>query len=564
MSIFPLIVSLYLSLSRFKLAKGGFSVDFIGTLNYRKLLFGSQQFHLLGKLEPLSPVAWVVRGDRGRWLASGRPSPACAAVRRIAWLIGRLVIAAGMMAVAVLFGSTSSGDGQLGSLGVTLIYVFVGVAVQYLIGPGAGFPLRAEAGRPPLLPGGVLHSHDDHAGGRRLHVPHAHRHRPRARSPRSGSGWAWRLRLGRHRLGGADRRDDRRHLAVDPVHVHRAAGGPGGAAAWSQIEAAMVDGATRWQVFRYITCPAILPVSVTLILIRMIEAFKIVDLPNVLTNGGPGIASESLTLHAFMAWRTLDLGGSAAVAYMLLFVVTFFGVSFVNLTRRVTAGLHERHVAAHACIDEPTPLGRVVVLRAAGHLDVRRPVPALLGGRSPRSSCRSTSTTARSTCPFIDFQPALDAWQYIFGTMLGDTLRPYLNTVIVALSSSVHRAGLRHHGGLCPGPPHLPAAASAHLGLSSPAWLLAILAVALGRALAGGRRLRPRLFVLLLLRLRPALQARAGQRRHRLLDGLAAHPAAGDGGGAGLCRVPASGPARHAHAPWSSPMSRSTSRSSSG
>ena len=59
-------------------------------------------------------------------------------------------------------------------------------------------------------------------------------------------------------------------------------------------------------------------------LIRVIEAFKIVDLPNVLTNGGPGIATESLTLHAFMAWRTLDLGGSAAIAYMLLFLVTFF------------------------------------------------------------------------------------------------------------------------------------------------------------------------------------------------------------------------------------------------
>jgi ABC-type sugar transport system permease subunit len=35
-----------------------------------------------------------------------------------------------------------------------------------------------------------------------------------------------------------------------------------------------------------------------------------------------------------MAWRTLDLGGSAAIAYMLLFMVTFFCTAFVNLTRR--------------------------------------------------------------------------------------------------------------------------------------------------------------------------------------------------------------------------------------
>jgi multiple sugar transport system permease protein len=100
------------------------------------------------------------------------------------------------------------------------------------------------------------------------------------------------------------------------------------------MEAALVDGANRWQVFWHITLPQILPVSTTLILIRMIEAFKIVDLPNVLTNGGPGTATESMTLHAFIAWRTLDLGGSAAIAYMLLFLVTFLSMSYVNILRR--------------------------------------------------------------------------------------------------------------------------------------------------------------------------------------------------------------------------------------
>jgi multiple sugar transport system permease protein len=66
------------------------------------------------------------------------------------------------------------------------------------------------------------------------------------------------------------------------------------------------------------------------VLIRLIEAFKIVDLPNVLTNGGPGTATESLTLHAFIAWRTQQLGMSAAVGYLLLFVVTVTCVSFFS------------------------------------------------------------------------------------------------------------------------------------------------------------------------------------------------------------------------------------------
>jgi multiple sugar transport system permease protein len=65
----------------------------------------------------------------------------------------------------------------------------------------------------------------------------------------------------------------------------------------------------------------------------MIEAFKIVDLPNVLTNGGPGTSTESLTLQAYIYWRNLDIGGSAAVAYILLFIVTFTGLTYVNLLR---------------------------------------------------------------------------------------------------------------------------------------------------------------------------------------------------------------------------------------
>src|SRR6185295_10656934 len=63
-----------------------------------------------------------------------------------------------------------------------------------------------------------------------------------------------------------------------------------------QVEAALVDGAQRWQLFRYIMMPEIVPVSITVLLIRMIEAFKIIDMPNILTGGGPGTATEPMTL----------------------------------------------------------------------------------------------------------------------------------------------------------------------------------------------------------------------------------------------------------------------------
>jgi multiple sugar transport system permease protein len=99
------------------------------------------------------------------------------------------------------------------------------------------------------------------------------------------------------------------------------------------VEAAIVDGANRWQIFRYITMPAILPVALTVILIRLIEAFKIIDLPNVLTSGGPGTATESLTLQSYIEWRSLDLGISAAIAYSLLILVTVIVLAYVNLLR---------------------------------------------------------------------------------------------------------------------------------------------------------------------------------------------------------------------------------------
>src|SRR2546430_12155742 len=64
------------------------------------------------------------------------------------------------------------------------------------------------------------------------------------------------------------------------------------------VEAAVVDGASRWNVFWRITFPQILPATTTVVLIRLIEGFKIVDLPNVLTNGGPGTDRKSTRLNS--------------------------------------------------------------------------------------------------------------------------------------------------------------------------------------------------------------------------------------------------------------------------
>jgi multiple sugar transport system permease protein len=99
-------------------------------------------------------------------------------------------------------------------------------------------------------------------------------------------------------------------------------------------EAARVDGATPWDMFWKITFPMLLPVSSGVVLIRLVESFKIVDMPVVLTGGGPGIATESLTLFAYYTWRNFQLGQTAAIAFLLVIVVSVIGTVYSNTIRR--------------------------------------------------------------------------------------------------------------------------------------------------------------------------------------------------------------------------------------
>lgn len=101
-------------------------------------------------------------------------------------------------------------------------------------------------------------------------------------------------------------------------------------------EAARVDGATRWQTFWGITFPILLPISLTAILIRGLELFKLVDIVRVTTGGGPGIATEPLVMYVFRT--ALDFGNfgyAAAISYVLLILVVLFSTAFLGISRRV-------------------------------------------------------------------------------------------------------------------------------------------------------------------------------------------------------------------------------------
>src|SRR4026209_1774236 len=82
------------------------------------------------------------------------------------------------------------------------------------------------------------------------------------------------------------------------------------------------------------TIALLLPVLSPIVRMRLIEGFKIIDMPQILLGGGPGTATQSMTLQAYIDWNTLNLGRSAAIAYLLLILVSVVATVYVSFVRR--------------------------------------------------------------------------------------------------------------------------------------------------------------------------------------------------------------------------------------
>jgi len=94
-------------------------------------------------------------------------------------------------------------------------------------------------------------------------------------------------------------------------------------------EAASLDSASSWDVFKHITFPLISPALGTVIILRIVEAFKVFDLPFALTNGGPGLATRTLTFNVYTnGLRDQNLGTASATAIVLLVIVLIVSTLF--------------------------------------------------------------------------------------------------------------------------------------------------------------------------------------------------------------------------------------------
>jgi multiple sugar transport system permease protein len=101
------------------------------------------------------------------------------------------------------------------------------------------------------------------------------------------------------------------------------------------VEAARLDGASGWSMFRFVTVPLILPVAAIGILLRGVDLFKTFDLVYILTQGGPGNSSETLTYFTYVqGFKFFNPSYASAMSFIQLILVTIAAKVFLSFVRR--------------------------------------------------------------------------------------------------------------------------------------------------------------------------------------------------------------------------------------
>jgi multiple sugar transport system permease protein len=100
-----------------------------------------------------------------------------------------------------------------------------------------------------------------------------------------------------------------------------------------QLDAAAIDGANTWQMFRYVSLPAIWPVMMIALLIRALDLIRLFDIVWQLTRGGPGSATETISIYMFVrGFQEFETSYTGAMVVVLL---VLFTVALITALRRM-------------------------------------------------------------------------------------------------------------------------------------------------------------------------------------------------------------------------------------
>jgi multiple sugar transport system permease protein len=96
-------------------------------------------------------------------------------------------------------------------------------------------------------------------------------------------------------------------------------------------EAAKMDGLNRWQTFWRVTLPLLGPAIWVVLVLRVVDAFRMIELIYLMTRGGPGGATETLSWYIYSTgFLDQDLGSAAAEAVVMIIFVTLLAQLFVR------------------------------------------------------------------------------------------------------------------------------------------------------------------------------------------------------------------------------------------
>ncbi|HLG17329.1 MAG TPA: sugar ABC transporter permease [Blastocatellia bacterium] len=100
-------------------------------------------------------------------------------------------------------------------------------------------------------------------------------------------------------------------------------------------EAALIDGSSAWQTFRHVTLPLLRPAILIALLLRTMDLFRVFDQIFILTQGGPGNATETVSLYVYRtAFRFSDFGYAAAMSFVLLAMTNVVSLIYIRLLQR--------------------------------------------------------------------------------------------------------------------------------------------------------------------------------------------------------------------------------------
>ena len=105
----------------------------------------------------------------------------------------------------------------------------------------------------------------------------------------------------------------------------------------SLAEAARIDGASAWKYFWRVRLPLLMPTLLVAALLRALDAFRVFDLPYVVTGGGPASSTQTMSTYAYnILFSGLEIGyGSAIATAMFITEVIIAGVFGVFIVRRI-------------------------------------------------------------------------------------------------------------------------------------------------------------------------------------------------------------------------------------